>query len=217
MIATVGYLAVVVACLASLALVVQGFRASRTGDRSLVKIPVRLLVSASIATFVLLEIGIQTHDFFIAYVANNTATTTPTLFLFAAGWAALEGSIVLWGLLLAAFIGILYRSKASHDQLGLLALSVVGAVAVFWFGLMATIANPFAVCTAVAGGVCADTSWWPLAESMGPLEGRGPNPLLQNHILMAIHPPTLYVGFVANQANAGSTEPIAGRSCRGVS
>jgi cytochrome c-type biogenesis protein CcmF len=196
MIATVGYLAVVVAFVAALALVVQGFRASRTDDRSLVKLPVRVLVGASIASFVMLEIGILTHDFSIAYVANNTATTTPTLFLFAAGWAALEGSIVLWGLLLAAFIGIVYRSKASHDQLGLLALAVIGGVAVFWFGLMATVANPFAVCTSVAGGVCADTTWWPLAQSLGPLEGRGPNPLLQNHILMAIHPPVLYVGYV---------------------
>ncbi len=196
MIATIGYLAVIVAFLASVGLVVQGVRASRTGDRSLVRWPVRILVGAAIATFVVLEIGILTHDFTIAYVANNTATTTPTLFLFAAGWAALEGSIVLWGLFLAAFIGIVHRSKASHDQLGLLALAVVGAVAVFWFGLMATVANPFAVCTDVAGGVCSDTSWWPLARAMGPIEGRGPNPLLQNHILMAVHPPVLYVGYV---------------------
>jgi cytochrome c-type biogenesis protein CcmF len=29
-----------------------------------------------------------------------------------------------------------------------------------------------------------------------PLDGRGPNPLLQNHPLMAIHPPMLYLGYV---------------------
>ena len=29
-----------------------------------------------------------------------------------------------------------------------------------------------------------------------PLDGRGPNPLLQNHILMAFHPPMLYLGLV---------------------
>lgn len=196
MIAAVGYLAVVVAVGSSVALVIQGIRASRVGDRRLVALPVRFLVGSAIVAFVALEIGILTHDFSIAYVANNTATTTPTLFLFAAGWAALEGSIVLWGLLLAAFTGIVYRSKAGHDQLGLLALAVIGGVAVFWFGLMATVANPFAVCTDVAGGVCADTSWWPLTQSIGPLEGRGPNPLLQNHILMAVHPPVLYVGYV---------------------
>ena len=31
---------------------------------------------------------------------------------------------------------------------------------------------------------------------MAPLDGRGANPLLQNHILMAVHPPLLYVGYV---------------------
>jgi len=40
-------------------------------------------------------------------------------------------------------------------------------------------ANPFAK---VAGNV--------------PLDGPGPNPLLQNHILMAFHPPILYLGYV---------------------
>jgi cytochrome c-type biogenesis protein CcmF len=29
-----------------------------------------------------------------------------------------------------------------------------------------------------------------------PLDGRGPNPLLQNHVLMAFHPPILYLGYV---------------------
>jgi cytochrome c-type biogenesis protein CcmF len=36
-----------------------------------------------------------------------------------------------------------------------------------------------------------------------PLDGPGPNPLLQNHILMAIHPPLLYLGYV------GMTVPFA--------
>ena len=29
-----------------------------------------------------------------------------------------------------------------------------------------------------------------------PADGPGPNPLLQNHILMAVHPPLLYLGYV---------------------
>ena len=38
---------------------------------------------------------------------------------------------------------------------------------------------------------------------MAPPDGPGPNPLLQNHILMAIHPPMLYLGYV------GLTVPFA--------
>lgn len=196
MIATAGYAAVLVALGAAVALVVQGVRGSVTGDKALVVVPVRVLIGASVASFVLLEIGILSHDFSIAYIANNTASTTPLIFLFAGGWAALEGSIVLWGLLLAVFIWLVFRSKSSDDRLGILALAVMGGVAVFWFGLMATAANPFAVCTQVAGGVCSATSWWPLSGAIAPAEGLGPNPLLQNHILMAIHPPMLYVGYV---------------------
>jgi cytochrome c-type biogenesis protein CcmF len=203
MIAAAGYGAVLAALVASVALVVQGIRGSRAGDRALVVLPVRILIGASLASFVLLEIGILTHDFSIAYVANNTSTATPLVFLFAGGWAALEGSIVLWGLFLSLFVWLLYRSAASHERLGILALGVMGAVSVFWFGLMATSANPFAVCTDVANGFCSATSWWPLTETAAPAEGVGPNPLLQNHILMAVHPPVLYVGYV------GLTVPFA--------
>ncbi|KAA3639671.1 MAG: hypothetical protein DWP92_04295, partial [Armatimonadetes bacterium] len=104
MIATAGYAAVLAALGASVALVIQGVRGSAKGDKALVVIPVRVLFVASVASFVLLEVGILSHDFSIAYVANNTASTTPLIFLFAGGWAALEGSIVLWGLLLAVFV-----------------------------------------------------------------------------------------------------------------
>jgi cytochrome c-type biogenesis protein CcmF len=34
------------------------------------------------------------------------------------------------------------------------------------------------------------------ARSPVPPDGPGPNPLLQNHILMVVHPPSLYMGFV---------------------
>lgn len=37
----------------------------------------------------------------------------------------------------------------------------------------------------------------------GVLDGPGPNPLLQNHILVLFHPPILYVGYV------GMTIPFA--------
>ena len=42
-----------------------------------------------------------------------------------------------------------------------------------------------------------------LVDGTVPLDGRGPNPLLQNHPLMAFHPPMLYLGYV------GFTVPFA--------
>src|SRR5205807_8707403 len=52
-------------------------------------------------------------------------------------------------------------------------------VAAFFFGLMLGPANPFRT---ISGAI--------------PTDGPGPNPLLQNHPLMAFHPPMLYLGFV---------------------
>ena len=196
MIAFAGYLAIFVALGASVAVTVQGVRYSRSGDASKLRMPVSVLLGASITAFAILEIGILSYDFSIAYIANNTSTTTPYLFLFAAAWAALEGSIVLWGLVLAVFIWLVWRQVGDNDGLGVLALAVMGGIAVFWFGLMATAGNPFAVCTQAATNACADSSWWPFVEAVAPLDGRGPNPLLQNHFMMAVHPPLLYIGFV---------------------
>ena len=203
MIASLGTLSILVALGAAMAMVIQGARHASDGSKSALRTPVVVFLVAALTAFVLLEIAILSHEFSISYVANNTATTTPFIFLLAAGWAALEGSIVLWGVVLAIFSYLVWRKLGENDPLGVLALAVMGGVSVFWFGLMATAGNPFAVCSAVAGDVCAATSWWPLGEVAAPVEGRGPNPLLQNHILMAIHPPMLYLGYV------GLTVPFA--------
>lgn len=196
MIAALGYASIITALVASGYVAFVGARSGVKRQPANLTVPVTVLGLAALASFVVLEIGILSHDFSVLYVANNTATTTPFIFLFAGGWAALEGSIVLWGLLLALFIVLVQRSASGKDLIGTAALAVMGGVAVFWFGLMATVANPFAVCTGVVDGVCSSSSWWPLADAIAPLEGRGPNPLLQNHILMAVHPPLLYVGYV---------------------
>ena len=203
MIALAGYLAIFIALGAAISIVVQGIRCSQSGDKRALRVPVLVFLTASVASFALLELAILTHDFSIAYVANNTSTTTPFIFLFAAGWAALEGSIVLWGLLLAVFTYLVWRQLDRVDGLGVLALAVMGAVSIFWFGLMATAANPFAVCVQSGGDFCLQSSWWPLATAAIPSDGLGPNPLLQNHFLMAVHPPMLYVGYV------GFTVPFA--------
>ena len=205
MIAVLGYVAILVALAGAAALVVTGIRASRSErqDPAAVRIPVLALAGGGVAAFVLLEIAILSHDFSIAYVAQNSALQTPLVFLFASGWAALEGSIVLWGVLLAIYTLLVWRRVWRGDGLGLGALAVLGAVSVFWFGLMATAANPFALCTELANGFCSASSWLPVGEAAVAADGIGPNPLLANHLLMAVHPPMLYLGYV------GFTVPFA--------
>ncbi len=204
MIAVAGYASVLVALGASIKLAWDGWRAGRgDGNAGAVRRDAAVLFGASAATFVLLELAILTHDFSIEYVASNTATTTPFVFLLASGWAALEGSIVLWGLVLAGFTYLVARRLSDGDGLGTMAAAILGLVAMFWFGMMATISDPFGVCTETLGGQCIASSVNPFAAAVAPAEGVGPNPLLQNHILMAVHPPMLYLGYV------GMTVPFA--------
>jgi cytochrome c-type biogenesis protein CcmF len=86
--------------------------------------------------------------------------------------------------------------REEPDQLGAGALAVLGLITFFFFGLMLTVSNPFRVCVELASVGCFEGSNLPWAEAVSAFEGRGPNALLQNHFLMAVHPPMLYFGYV---------------------
>jgi cytochrome c-type biogenesis protein CcmF len=133
-----------------------------------------------------MEFALVTHDFHLVYVADNNAKGTPLIYSVTGLWSALAGSILLWGFVLAVFSGLVvwrYRRQADDDVVRWATL-VMYAVSAFFFGLMAGPANPF-------------------LSSAAPLKGAGPNALLQDNPLVAIHPPLLYVGFV------GFTVPFA--------
>ena len=208
--ATLGYLSILAALIGALGITVRGFQAMRNPSRAnsgYLGLPVIVFLSGAIGAMFFLELGLLTDDFSIKYIANNSSSTTPTLFKFASAWASLEGSIVLWGLVLAGFTYAVYarffRSE-SGDRLAAGALAIMGLVSVYFFGLMMTISNPFEICTLSSGVGCADSGLPLLAEVVStPVEGFGANALLQNHWLMALHPPTLYVGYV------GLTVPFA--------
>jgi cytochrome c-type biogenesis protein CcmF len=145
-----------------------------------------VLVAAVLAVAVM-EWALLTHDFSLRYVAENNARGTPLLFTITGLWAALEGSILLWALVLAgylAFVAHRFRTRAA-DPLVAWATLIGLAVSLFFFALMLGPANPFRTL------------------SVAPLDGQGPNALLQNHPLMAVHPPMLYLGYV------GMTVPFA--------
>ena len=187
MIALAGYTGVVVALASAVALAAQGVRHffHPGADRAALRLPVAGLLGGAALAFGALELGLVANDFSLEYVAQNHSRDTPLLFTIASGWAALEGSIVLWGLVLAGYTWFVFRKLGDGDRLATGALAVMGIVAVFFFGLMATAANPFTTL------------------DVAPLDGNGANPLLQNNLLMAVHPPLLYLGFV------GFTVPFA--------
>jgi cytochrome c-type biogenesis protein CcmF len=142
---------------------------------------VAVILVAVIGAFVVMETALYGHDFTLKYVTDNVARATPGLYTFTAAWGALEGSILLWALLLTIYVSVVtwqFRNR-SHDPLVAWATLVQYAVLLFFFALMLFAANPFKT---QPGAV--------------PFDGAGPNPLLQNHPLVAIHPPFLYAGYV---------------------
>ena len=78
----------------------------------------------------------MTHDFALAYVAENNATVTPLLYSITGLWSALEGSILLWALLLTlattAFVA-LYRDRHADAVVGW-ATAVLLATDAFFLG-----------------------------------------------------------------------------------
>ena len=148
---------------------------------------VPVLALSTVLSVVAMEWALITHDFSLSYVAKNNALETPLLYTIAGMWASLEGSILLWALVLVSFVVAVawhFRHRR-HDPLVVWAMAVMFAVTAFFFALMIGPANPFRTLLVT------------------PANGDGPNPLLQNHPLMAIHPPILYIGYV------GMTVPFA--------
>ena len=135
-----------------------------------------------------MERALITRDFTIQYVADNGSTKTPALYNFATLWGALEGSIILWALILGGYLVavVLKFRKRLADPLVGWALFTMLVVCIFFFWLLVGPANPFKSFSPPVG-----------------FDGPGPNPLLQNHPLMAFHPPMLYLGYV------GFTVPFA--------
>src|SRR3954454_9653121 len=147
-----------------------------------------LLLAAALLAAAAMEHALLTNDFSLQYVADHHSRSTPLLFTIASMWSALEGSILLWAVVLAGYLTVMVRRFADRamDPLVGWATLTVYAVSTFFFGLMLGPANPFRLVSGIA-----------------PTDGPGPNPLLQDHPLVAFHPPMLYLVYV------GFTIPFA--------
>ena len=75
-----------------------------------------MILGASALAVFAMEWGLLTHDFSLRYVAENNARETPLLFTITGLWAALEGSILLWGLILGGYLAYMayhFRHRAT--------------------------------------------------------------------------------------------------------
>ena len=182
MVPTIGHVSVVVALATSVYAAVAFVVSTRRGDERLGE-SARLAVNATFGlaavAAVAMVISLLTHDFSVSYVARHNSTTTPPFYSVISLWAALEGSILFWVLLLTGYSALaLHRLRASQRELLPWAGATLSLISAFFFLVIAGPGNPFARVTPVAA------------------EGPGPNALLQNHPFMGLHPPLLYLGYV---------------------
>ena len=118
------------------------------------------------------------NDFSVANVANNSNSTLPAQYRFAATWGSHEGSMLLWTLMLASWtFAVSVFSRHLPERMIARVLGVMGLVSMGFLLFMLLTSNPF-------------DRLLPPAE-----EGRDLNPLLQDPG-MVIHPPMLYMGYV---------------------
>ena len=139
-----------------------------------------MVAGGAVLAVAMMQRALITRDFSLEYVQQVGSSTTPRLYNIAAMWSALEGSILLWLLILALFTGAVawrYRKRLDDELVGW-AMVVMFAIVAFFSLLSFGPADPFA------------------AGAPGVTDGPGPNPLLQNHILVLFHPPILYLGYV---------------------
>ena len=187
---TVGRALLLVGIVGSLFGAIAAISSARTREASVTKLISRFAVLnavAAVGAFAAMEYAMITRDFSLAYVQKVGSTATPALYNFAAVWSALEGSLLMWVLILAGYTVAVsfWLRKKMDDVLTNWAMGVMFIVSLFFFLLSFGPANPF------------------VAGAAGVVDGPGPNPLLQNHLLVMFHPPLLYLGYV------GMTVPFA--------
>ncbi len=118
-------------------------------------------------------------DFSVSYVEHVGSRSAPAWVAIVSLWSSLEGSILFWGLVLGLYVALATWTNRGRDPESMTWASGVWlATAAFFSFLLSGPAQPFAT------------------VPNPPLDGPGPNALLQNHVLMAFHPPFLYAGYV---------------------
>ena len=132
-----------------------------------------------IVAAILLWVMLFNRDYSVKYIFENSSNDLPQLYTLTAFWSSLAGSHFFWSLLMAVFSVIAHWTYSKDNEHIMPYVSAfLQAVMIWMFYLLVSFSDPFEML-------------YP-----APQNGRGMNALLQNPY-MAIHPPTLFVGYTA--------------------
>ena len=171
--------------MAAFAVCVYGTVVPHLGVRSNNWNLIRSAQNASILSFLLISIAsaallqaLLISDFSLRYVWEHSSTDMPLFYKVSSFWGGLEGSLLFWVLVQSFFSMIVaFRYQYSNREIIPYVIATLNAILAFLLLLLIGWSNPLDL------------------QGVIPLEGRGLNPLLQ-HPAMAIHPPSLYLGFI---------------------
>ncbi len=151
-----------------------------------------VMCGSVIVASVILSYLIFTHQFQYAYVWQQSSRDLPVHFLLSSFWAGQEGSFMLWIVMMSLMGGALMRWAGFYESTVMAVVSfcqffLISMVVGLKFGALGIGSSPFML-------IYEKFPQTPLG--FVPPDGSGLNDLLQNY-WMAIHPPTLFVGFTA--------------------
>ncbi|PIE31421.1 MAG: cytochrome C biogenesis protein CcmF [Ilumatobacter coccineus] len=147
-----------------------------------------VMVAGVVMSVAALQRGLAQRDYSLRHVQEVGSSVTPVVYNIAAMWSSLDGSLLLWLMVVVAGTAVVgWTHRRRDDPVAGWAMAILFTIAAVWATLIATVANPF------GAGMEIPPGW----------DGPGPNALLQNHVLTLIHPPVIYLGY------AGATIPFA--------
>jgi len=161
--------------------------------------------NAMLLTFPLLTLSalsiiylLVTDHYEVEYVASVTSRAMPLYLKVTALWGGQAGSLVFWSWLMSAFASAVTLRKWDRDREFLPWVIVISLVTLaFFLGLSVFVENPFTRLWQTPAGDIVERMLPPANSVLFfPRDGQGLNPLLR-HPGMVIHPPMLYLGFVA--------------------
>ena len=210
MLAEIGLVATFLAFLTSLYAIgasIYGERFARSeaivlSGRNAVLLTFALMTTAIVA----LEVGLMTQQYQIAYIWSVSSPPMPNFFRFTALWGSQAGSLLFWSFLMSAFAAAaVVLNWRSQRRLMPYAIAYMMATVAFFVALVILFENPFdrwwIIPTNPVDQQVVKAALMPLGAVAPDAitlsdSAQGLNPLLR-HFGMAIHPPMLYLGFVA--------------------
>ena len=178
--ADIGHYLLLLCTIISIYGVVSALLATRMHHRPLylsAKMAQTISCALTLAAAAILWWSFFARDYSFTYIFKNSSNDLPPFYTLTAFWSSLEGSHLLWTLLLAicATLALWTHAKDNEHIMPYVTAALQGVLAWMYY-LSLTHSDPF-------------MRMLPL-----PSDGQGMNALLQNPY-MAIHPPTLFVGY----------------------